>query len=380
MKRMHLALLVILVLAASGTAWYWFELRPGAPVSKKERTGAPAVPVVVATASVLDIPVYLDVTGRTEAYETVTLRSRVDGQVKSVTFADGQHVRQGDVLLQLDPADFQARLAQAQANQAKSNAQLQKARADLERAIALRAKGFVSEEKVNETRTAVATADAAANADTAAAELARLQLSYTTIRSPINGSVGAKLVFPGAAVRASDTALAVVNRIRPLHVAFSVPEKYLPALQTALRDSNKKMLATITVPGGSEGLEGQVRFIDNGVDAATGTIVLKALVANDQEKLASGQFVTVSLVLERLKGAVVVPAEALQQNSEGAFVFVVKSDDTVEVRKVRVGNVQKAQAVIVEGLAAGDTVVIEGQLRLTGGARVTRVDLSKKPG
>ncbi len=380
MKRMHLALLVILVLAASGTAWYWFELRPGAPVSKKERTGAPAVPVVVATASVLDVPVYLDVTGRTEAYETVTLRSRVDGQVKSVTFADGQHVRQGDVLLQLDPADFQARLAQAQANQAKSNAQLQKARADLERAIALRAKGFVSEEKVNETRTAVATADAAANADTAAAELARLQLSYTTIRSPINGSVGAKLVFPGAAVRASDTALAVVNRIRPLHVAFSVPEKYLPALQTALRDSNKKMLATITVPGGSEGLEGQVRFIDNGVDAATGTIVLKALVANDQEKLASGQFVTVSLVLERLKGAVVVPAEALQQNSEGAFVFVVKSDDTVEVRKVRVGNVQKAQAVIAEGLAAGDTVVIEGQLRLTGGARVTRVDLSKKPG
>ncbi|MBP7079693.1 MAG: efflux RND transporter periplasmic adaptor subunit [Rhodocyclaceae bacterium] len=377
---MHLALLVILVLAASGTAWYWFELRPGAPVSKKERTGAPAVPVVVATASVLDVPVYLDVTGRTEAYETVTLRSRVDGQVKSVTFADGQHVRQGDVLLQLDPADFQARLAQAQANQAKSNAQLQKARADLERAIALRAKGFVSEEKVNETRTAVATADAAANADTAAAELARLQLSYTTIRSPINGSVGAKLVFPGAAVRASDTALAVVNRIRPLHVAFSVPEKYLPALQTALRDSNKKMLATITVPGGSEGLEGQVRFIDNGVDAATGTIVLKALVANDQEKLASGQFVTVSLVLERLKGAVVVPAEALQQNSEGAFVFVVKSDDTVEVRKVRVGNVQKAQAVIAEGLAAGDTVVIEGQLRLTGGARVTRVDLSKKPG
>ena len=380
MKRMHLALLVILVLAASGTAWYWFELRPGAPVSKKERTGAPAVPVVVATASVLDVPVYLDVTGRTEAYETVTLRSRVDGQVKSVTFADGQYVRQGDVLLQLDPTDFQARLAQAQANQAKSNAQLQKARADLERAIALRAKGFVSEEKVNETRTAVATADAAANADTAAAELARLQLSYTTIRSPINGSVGAKLVFPGAAVRASDTALAVVNRIRPLHVAFSVPEKYLPALQTALRDSNKKMLATITVPGGSEGLEGQVRFIDNGVDAATGTIVLKALVANDQEKLASGQFVTVSLVLERLKGAVVVPAEALQQNSEGAFVFVVKSDDTVEVRKVRVGNVQKAQAVIAEGLAAGDTVVIEGQLRLTGGARVTRVDLSKKPG
>lgn len=375
---MHLALLTALALATAGVAWYY--VRPEAPSAKKDRSGAPTVPVVVATASVLDVSVHLDVTGRTEAFETVTLKSRVDGQVKAVTFADGQQVRQGDVLLQLDPADFQAKLGQAQANQAKSSAQWKKAQADLERYIALRAKGFVSEEKVNETRTAAATAEATANADAAAAELARLQLSYTNIKSPINGSVGAKLVFPGAAVRASDTALAVVNRIRPLHVAFSVPEKYLPALQAALRDSNKKMLTAIAVPGSSEVLEGQVRFIDNGVDAATGTIALKALVPNEREKLASGQFVTVSLVLERLKGAIVVPAEALQQNSEGSFVFVVKPDDTVEIRKVRVGNVQKAQAVIAEGLLAGDTVVIEGQLRLTGGARVTRVDLNKKPG
>lgn len=375
---MHLALLTALAFATAGVAWYY--VRPEAPSAKKDRSGAPTVPVVVATASVLDVSVHLDVTGRTEAFETVTLKSRVDGQVKAVTFADGQQVRQGDVLLQLDPADFQAKLGQAQANQAKSSAQWKKAQADLERYIALRAKGFVSEEKVNETRTAAATAEATANADAAAAELARLQLSYTNIKSPINGSVGAKLVFPGAAVRASDTALAVVNRIRPLHVAFSVPEKYLPALQAALRDSNKKMLTAIAVPGSSEVLEGQVRFIDNGVDAATGTIALKALVPNEREKLASGQFVTVSLVLERLKGAIVVPAEALQQNSEGSFVFVVKPDDTVEIRKVRVGNVQKAQAVIAEGLLAGDTVVIEGQLRLTGGARVTRVDLNKKPG
>ena len=227
MKRMHLALLVILVLAASGTAWYWFELRPGAPVSKKERTGAPAVPVVVATASVLDVPVYLDVTGRTEAYETVTLRSRVDGQVKSVTFADGQHVRQGDVLLQLDPADFQARLAQAQANQAKSNAQLQKARADLERAIALRAKGFVSEEKVNETRTAVATADAAANADTAAAELARLQLSYTTIRSPIRCML--RLAYPKNICRRCKQRCATATKRCSLRSLFQAGAKGLKA-------------------------------------------------------------------------------------------------------------------------------------------------------
>ncbi len=351
-------------------ATIWFYARPEIFAPKKEKAAAPPVPVVVAKASLQDVPVQLEITGRTEAYETVTLKSRVDGQVKTVSFSEGQHVGQGEVLLQLDPADFQAKLSQALANQAKSTAQWQKARADVERYIALSAKGFVSDEKVAELSTAAAAAESSASADSAAAELARLQLSYATIKAPISGIVGAKLVFPGTAVKANDTTLAVVNRIKPLYVSFNVPEKYLPVLQTALHTGTKTMAAGIALPGSDELLAAQVRFIDNGVDASTGTILLKAMMANEQEKLTSGQFVTVSLVLDQLKNAVVIPAEAIQQSAEGSFVFVAKQDDTVEIRKVKIGNLQKTQAVIAEGLSVDETVVIEGQLRLTAAAHV----------
>jgi multidrug efflux system membrane fusion protein len=363
----------------------WFYFRPEVFAPKKEKVAAPPVPVLVAKANLQDVPIQLEITGRTEAYETVTLKSRVDGQVKTVSLSEGQQVRQGEVLLQLDPADFLARLNQALANQAKTNAQWKKALSDVERYVALRAKGFVSDEKVAELRTAAAAAESSASADSAAADLARLQLSYATIKAPIGGIVGAKLVFPGTAVKANDTTLAVVNRVKPLYVSFNVPEKYLPTLQAALHSGSKTMAAGIALPDSNESLAAQVRFIDNGVDASTGTILLKALMTNERGQLTSGQFVTVSLVLNQLKNAVVVPAEAIQQGKDGSFVFVVKADDAVEVRKVKIGNLQKTQAVIAEGLSADETVVIEGQLRLTAGARVKPVkpvvpaEAGKKP-
>ncbi len=336
---------------------------------------------MLAKAVVRDMPLRLDITGRTEAYETVTLKSRVEGQVQSVTFTEGQHVRQGDVLLRLDPADFQARLNQAEANLARSQAQLAKARADVERYVALREKGFVSEEKVSEMRTAAAATESAARADAAVAELARLQQSYTVIKAPFAGIVGAKLVFAGAAVKVNETTLAVVNRVRPLYVGFAVPEKYLPQLQAGMRSRAKSMKASISLPGGGIAWEGEVRFLDNSVDVATGTIQLKAVVPNADEKLAPGQFVGISLVLDTLKDAVVVPAEAVQQGAEGSFLFVAKEDNTVDVRKVRVASVQQLFAVIGEGLAGGETVVTEGQLRLTAGARIRLADKPEgKPG
>ena len=335
---------------------------------------APAVPVSLAPAIVRDMPLRLEITGRTEAYETVTLKSRIDGQVQSVAFTEGQHVRQGDGLLRLDPADFQARLDQAAANLAKSQAQAAKARADVERYLALHGKGFVSEEKVGEMRTAATAAESATRADAAAAELARLQLSYTVVKAPFSGVVGAKLVFPGAAVKVNETALAVVNRVRPLYVGFAVPEKYLPQLQAGMRSGGRSMKAAISLPGGGGTWEGDVRFLDNSVDVATGTIQLKAIVPNEDERLAPGQFVAVSLVLDTLKQAVVVPAEAVQQGAEGSFLFVAKEDGSVEIRKIRVASVQQQSAVIAEGLAGGETVVTEGQLRLTAGARVKPAD------
>ena len=375
MTKTRSVLLIVAVLAAGGAAAWYFTKTEGPAAGKKGQT-PPAVPVKLAKAVIQDMPLRLEITGRTEAYETVTLKSRVDGQVLGVTFTEGQHVRQGDVLLRLDPADFQAKLNQAEANQAKSQAQLVKARADIERYIALRAKGFVSEEKVSEMRTAAAAAEATARADAAAAELARLQLSYATIKAPFAGVVGAKLVSPGAAVKVNETTLAVVNRVRPLYVGFAVPEKYLPLLKAGMGSAKKSMKAAISLPDGSA-WEGDVRFLDNSVDVATGTIQLKAIVTNDDEKLAPGQFVSVSLVLDTLKDAVVIPAEAVQQGAGGSFLFVAKEDSTVEIRKIRIASVQKQFAVVAEGLAAGETVVTEGHLRLTPGARVKPADAAE---
>lgn len=380
MTKTRLTLIALTAIAVAGAA-AWFYVKPDARAPGKKGATAPAVPVTLAKAAVRDLPLLLEVTGRTEAYETVILKSRVEGQVKSVPFIEGQHVRQGDALVQLDPADFQARLDQMKANLAKSRAQLAKARADVDRYVALKAKGFVSEEKVGEMRTTFAAAEATANADAAAAELARLQLSYATVKAPFAGVVGAKLVFPGAAVKANDSALAVVNRVRPLYVTFAVPEKYLANLQAAMRAGDKTMKATITLPGSNAGgIEGEVRFLDNSVDTATGTIQLKAVVANQDEKLAPGQFVNVSLVLDTLKNAIVVPAEAVQQGSEGPFLFVVKEGGVAEVRKIRLAVVQRGTAIVAEGLAADETVVTEGQLRLTPGAKVRPAGAEKKPG
>lgn len=379
MSRTRAILLMVAVLAAGGgAAWYFSKAE--APAAGKKGQTPPAVPVKLAKAVVRDMPLRLDITGRTEAYETVTLKSRVDGQVHSVTFTEGQHVRQGDVLLRLDPADLQARQNQAEANLARSQAQAAKARADVERYVALREKGFVSEEKVAEMRTTAAATEATAKADAAAAELARLQSSYTVVKAPFAGVIGAKLVFPGAAVKVNETTLAVINRVRPLYVGFAVPEKYLPLLQAGMRTGSKAMKASIAIPGGGA-WEGEVRFLDNGVDVATGTIQLKAVLPNADEKLAPGQFVSVSLVLDTLKDAVVIPAEAVQQNAEGSFLFVAKEDNTVEMRKIRVASTQQQFAMIADGLAAGETVVTEGHLRLTPGARVRPADApEKKPG
>jgi multidrug efflux system membrane fusion protein len=378
------AILLLVALAAAGGGAAWYYSRTDAPAGKKGQA-SPAVPVKLAKAVVRDMPLRLAITGRTEAYETVTLKSRVEGQVQAVVFTEGQHVRQGDVLLRLDPADFQARLNQAEANLARSQAQTAKARADVERYIALREKGFVSEEKVSEMRTAAAATESTAKADAAAVELSRLQHSYTVVKAPFSGVVGAKLVFPGTAVKVNETALAVVNRVNPLYVGFAVPEKYLPQLQAAMRSGGRSMKAAITLPGGAGSWQGDVRFIDNGVDIATGTIQLKAVVPNTDEKLAPGQFVGVSLVLDTLKDAVVIPAEAVQQGTGGSFLFVAKEDSTVEVRKIRVASIQQESAIVAEGLAAGETVVTEGHLRLTAGAHYKAAETpeartGKKPG
>ncbi len=361
-------LLAGVAMAVAIAAGYWYQSARSNSASGTAKT-PPRVPVTVAKAVTADIPVLLEVVGRAEAYESVTVKSRLDGQVVSVMYTEGQHVKQGDVLVKLDPGDFEARLQQADANLAKDEAQLAKARADVERYVALRARGFISEEKVNDVRTAEVAALATVKADKAALELARLQLNYATLRAPFAGVVGARLVFPGSAVKVNDTALVVVNRIQPLYVTFSVPEKHLPRLHAAL--DRGQLTAVVTIPGNKEqSFEGSVKFIDNAVDASTGTIQMKAVLENRQEKLTPGQFLNVTMRLDTLTDAVVVPTEAVQQGADGNFLFVVKEDETVEPRKIQIAATSGNLAAIAKGVATGETVVTDGQLRLAPGAMV----------
>lgn len=354
---------MVAAMAAVVGAGYWYYSTRNATSGGTAKV-PPPVPVTVAQANLGDVPVLLDVVGRAEAYESVTLKSRLDGQVAAVPYTEGQHVRQGEVLVQLDAGDFDARLLQAEANLARNEAQLAKTRADVERYLALQRRGFVSEEKVNELRTAEAAAAAMVKADRASVELAKRQLAYTTIRAPFAGVVGARLVFPGSAIKVNETALAVVNRVRPLYVTFSVPEKHLPRLRSAMRTG--ELRATVRVPGDQEQpLQAAVGFLDNSVDASTGTIQMKALLENGEEQLTPGQFVNVSLALDTLVNAVVVPAEAVQQGPDGAFLFVVRPDSTVEPRKIEVGASDRGLAAISKGIAVDETVVTDGQLRLT---------------
>ena len=334
---------------------------------KEKKAEPPPVPVTATAAVLRDIPETLRVVGRSEAFESVTVKSRVDGQVADVLFTEGQHVKQGDVLIRLDPTDFSARLQQAQATAARDEALVAKSRADTQRYATLKERNFVSEEKVNDIRTNEATAAANLRASKATVEVARLQLSYATIRAPITGIVGARLVFPGSAVKANDVALAVVNRVRPLLVSFSVPEKHLPQIRAVRRDG--VLNVDITEPGSASAhFQGTVRFVDNTVDVSTGTILLKAELPNQDEALMPGQFLNVTLVLGMLKQAVSVPSNAVQQGADGSYLYVIK-EGRAELRRIETLASHDGVTAVRGEVQAGDTVVTDGHLRLTPGAR-----------
>jgi membrane fusion protein, multidrug efflux system len=365
MRAGKLSLLGVAIAVVAAASWLF--LKPIAPPPAAK--GASAVPVLITKATLRDVPLTLTATGRTVAFESVTLKARIDGQAQAVPFAEGQHVRRGDVLVRLDPADFAAKLRQAEANLARDQAQSAKAQADVERYLALKARGFVSDEKVGEMRSAATAAAATVRADQATVDVARLQLDYATVAAPFDGIVGARLVFPGSAVKANDTALAVVNRVRPMFVTFAVPESHLPRLRAGMSTGKAPLRVTVSLPGDKTAMSGEVRFIDNAVDSATGTIQVKATLANDAEALTPGQFVNVALVLETLPQALTVPSEAVQQGPDGPFLYVVV-DGVAQLRKVHLAATQDGLSVVTDGLAAGETVVTDGQLRLTPGAKV----------
>jgi multidrug efflux system membrane fusion protein len=293
----------------------------------------------------------------------------VGGILAQVHFREGHDVKEGDVLFTLDRGPLEAELRQAQANLARSQAQLNNARKDAQRYAELARQGFVSQQQADQAEAAAAALEATARADQAAVDNARIQLGYATIRAPISGRAGALLLHEGDLVKVSDTPMVVINRIRPIDVAFALPERELPEIRARSAEGSLHVTAQAPQTGRTLG-EGQVTFIDNRVDQVTGTIQLKASFPNEDGVLWPGQFVNVIVTLAVDPAAVVVPSPAVQMGQSGRYVFVVKPDQTAELRPVTVAREVGEETVIASGVSPGETVVTDGQLRLVPGAKV----------
>ncbi len=341
--------------------------------SGKGKPGQPAMseaaPVTVATVVQKDVPVQLRAIGNVEAYSTVSVKSRVAGQLVEVNFKEGQEVKKGELIFLIDPRSFQAALQQAQANLSKDIAQMKKAEADARRYADLFKRGIVSAQDYDQNRTNFEAMKATVKADEAAVENAKVQLGYCYIYSPIDGRIGKLMVNQGNMVKDNDTVLVVINQTKPIYVDFSVPQQELPEIKKYMAVEKLKVEAIIPSDSDHKAI-GELTFVNNQVDTNTGTILLKGLFPNQDEALWPGQFVNVVLTLTTQPKAVVVPSAAVQTGQQGKYVFVVKPDLTVESRPVTLGNDLGREVVIAEGLKPGEMVVTEGQLRLAPGVKV----------
>ncbi|MCX7723740.1 MAG: efflux RND transporter periplasmic adaptor subunit [Thermodesulfovibrio sp.] len=330
----------------------------------------PPVPVVVAQSMVKDVPIQITAIGNVEAYSSVTIKSRVDGQLLKVNFKEGDEVKKGQLLFVIDPRPFEEAVKQAEANLLRDKAQLEFAKADLERYDELLKEGLVSRQQYEKIKSTYESLKATVKADEAILNNAKLQLSYCYIYSPIDGKVGSLLVHPGNMIKANDTQIVKINQIVPIYVRFSVPEQELFRIKKAMRKGTLKTEAVVKGVDANYSEEGKVVFIDNTVDPATGTVKLKAEFANKDKNLWPGQFVNVVLTLGVKNNAIVIPYRALQTGQKGHYIYVVKEDKTVEMREVQAGLRFADEVVIEKGLNKGETVVVDGQLRLTPGAKV----------
>jgi len=370
MKRLWLAGLLI-VLLGSG---YYFR---GLVFDKGADTRAarpPAGQSVVADVVVeMPAPIQISAIGTVQPIAMVTIQARVDGEIARVHFEEGQEVNEGDILFSIDDRALRAQLAQSEAALERDRAQLQRAKLESTRQGSLAGRGIASAQKFEDVETSVAVFEATVRAGEAAAENARVNLNYATIRAPITGRTGSVALKRGnmVVVKATGSApLVTITQLRPIYVVFTVPERHLADLRAAMTSGRLPVVAIVPNQPQSP-VTGILTFVDNQVDVATGTISLKATFANDDTQLWPGQFVNATLTLGVQANAILAPSAAIQIGQNGPYVFVIRQDSTVELRLVRVGRAVSDKTVIAAGLAAGDRVVVDGQLRLTNGTRVT---------
>ena len=369
-KRRMLAIGVVL-LVVIGALYYVF----GGPTSQQRRANRFAaegpVPVVVATVSRADVPVYLDAVGTIKALNTVTVSPQVDGKLLSVNYKEGQDVKKGDILARIDPVIYQAQFDQAVAKKAQDEAQLSNSKLDLERYEKLAATNAINKQQADTQRALVAQNTAIVQADQAAIENAQATLGYTTITAPLDGRTGIRQVDEGNIVRAANAlAIVVITQLKPISVMFNLPQQDLPQVNTAF---GKGPLAVDALRSDNDAVidRGSLKVVDNQVDQTTGTVKLKAEFPNTDLQLWPGQFVNIRLLIDTLKQVVVIPTGAVQRGPNGTFVFVVKDDDTVATRAIVVQKQDETQTVVKSGLDSNERVVTTGFVRLTDGSKVS---------
>ena len=377
-KRYAIVAGLAVVLVAGGLVAYFSGASRAKEKPAAKGPGAASVAVVAAIQQT--VPVRLQAIGNVEAYSSVAVKSRVDGQIVEVQFREGQEVNKGDVLFRIDARPFEASFRQSEAQALRDVASRDQAASQERRYLELLEKNFVSKDAYAQYRTNAQTAEATSKASQAALENAKLSLEYTVIRSPINGYVGRALLQAGNMVKANDTiSLVVINQVKPVYVSFAIPEQQLTVVRELMRKN--PLAVEVAAPGAEKTLAtGRIAFLDNAVDQTTGTIKVRAVFDNGDAALWPGQFYTVRVKLFDQENAIVVPTRALQTGPSGQFVYVVKSDMTAEVRKVVVSRTEGDVTVLAEGgVVKGEQVVVRGALRLAPGVKVNIVDSAAAP-
>ncbi|HWR05134.1 MAG TPA: MdtA/MuxA family multidrug efflux RND transporter periplasmic adaptor subunit [Humidesulfovibrio sp.] len=372
------SLALALCLALGGGAYWYKTYGPGAKAAAPNQ--ARKLPVAVAEAKTQDVEVFLTGLGTVSPLNSVTIKSRVDGQLMQVLFREGQQVKAGDLLLVIDPRPFQVQLAQAEGQLKRDMALLENARLDLRRYNDLIAQGAIARQQYDTQQSLVHQYEGAVATDKATADNARLQITYCRITAPTSGQVGMRLVDPGNMVRASDTAgLLVLNQISPINVSFTLPEDQLPRVLAKLRAGEKLRVDAYDREQVKKLAQGELASLDNQIDTTTGTVRLKAVFANTGPELYPNQFVNAKLLLEVMKDAVVIPASAVQRGQQGAYVYVLSAEGTVALRQVSVGEAANGMSAVLSGLTPGEKVVVDGADRLRDGAAVEVKERGAKP-
>lgn len=354
-----------IVIVAGLLVWH-FTASPRTPKTASQ----PEIPVTAGTAETRNVPVYVEGLGTVQAFNRVVVKTRVDGPITKVLFREGQEVKANDPLFQIDSRSFEASLQQAQAAKEKDEAQLQSAQLDLNRYAQLVPQGFQSRQSFDQQHGSVAQLQAAIKADQAQIDNAQLNVDYSTIRSPIDGRTGQRMVDVGNFVQTGQSAgLVTITEIKPIYVSFNVPAEQLDDIRKNQTQSPLKVIA-YALDDKTILTDGELTLIDNQVDVTTGTIHLKAEFANTNEPLWPGQFVNARIVLSTRENAVTVPAQTVMQGPNGAYIYVLDQDNTAKRSNVTVAATQQGIAVIGKGLKAGDRVVVDGQYRLTDGSKV----------